>query len=73
MSAGSGRVRVFGEMVELLLRDDNPEAAILLEELWNDSVRRHPITLLCAYLMGSFYKEAHAVHNAGAIPPRSCP
>jgi signal transduction histidine kinase len=58
----TGRVRVFGEMVDVLLREGNPEAALRLESLWNEAARRHPITLLCAYLMGSFYKESHAGH-----------
>jgi signal transduction histidine kinase/CheY-like chemotaxis protein len=54
------RVRAYGEMVDLLWRDGNPQAAIRLEEYWNDLGRLHPFSLLCAYVMGNFYKEAHA-------------
>lgn len=53
------RVRVFGEMVDVLWREGNPQAAIRLEELWNKLRGRHSFTLLCAYVMGNFYKEAH--------------
>jgi signal transduction histidine kinase/ActR/RegA family two-component response regulator len=53
------RVRLFGEMVDLLWRDGNGRAAIRLEELWNDLGRERPFTLLCAYVMGSFSSESH--------------
>ena len=49
------RVRVFGEMVDLLWRGGNRAAAIQLEELWNELARLHSFTLLCAYSMGNFY------------------
>jgi PAS domain S-box-containing protein len=54
------RVRAYGEMVDLLWRDGNPQAAIRLEEFWNDLGRTHSFGLLCAYVMGNFYKESHA-------------
>lgn len=53
-----GRVRAYGEMVDLLWRDGEPDAAIRLEELWNDLANRHTFSLLCAYPMANFYKEA---------------
>ena len=53
------RARLFGEMVDVLWREGNPPGAILLEQFWNDLGRRHPFSLLCAYAMGNFYKEAH--------------
>ena len=53
------RVRLYGEMVDVLWRDGNPQAAIRLEELWNDLGRAQPFSLLCAYVMGNFFKEAH--------------
>src|SRR5437016_2595874 len=49
------RVRVFGEMVDLLWRGGNRAAAIRLEELWSELARLHSFTLLCAYSMGNFY------------------
>ena len=51
----SSRVRVFGEMVDLLWRGGNRPAAVRLEELWNQLARRQSFTLLCAYAMGNFY------------------
>jgi PAS domain S-box-containing protein len=57
-----GRVRAYGEMVDLLWRDGNPNAAIALEELWNDVGKIHSFSLLCAYVMGNFYKEADGEH-----------
>lgn len=49
------RVRVFGEMVDLLWRTGNRAAAIRLEALWNELARQQSFTLLCAYSMGNFY------------------
>jgi signal transduction histidine kinase len=53
-------VRVYGEMVDLLWRDGNPEAAIRLEELWTDLASTHGFSLLCAYPIGNFFKENDA-------------
>jgi signal transduction histidine kinase len=62
--AKSGRqVRVFGEMVSLLVADGYPAAALRLEELWNDlqlaARQTHPFSLFCAYPMDRFGGEAH--------------
>ena len=56
--ADTRRIRAYGEMVDVLWRDGNPEAAIRLEELWNNLGRRYPFSLLCAYPIGNFYKES---------------
>src|SRR5215213_3299687 len=55
------RVRVFGEMVSLLVADGYPAAALRLEELWNDLQARHmpAFSLFCAYPMDHFGGEAH--------------
>ena len=55
-----GRVRAYGEMVDLLWRDGNPRGAIRLEELWNEAGKAHEFSLLCAYVMGNFYREGDA-------------
>jgi PAS domain S-box-containing protein len=58
-AAGPGRrVRAYGEMVELLWREGRPQAALRLEEFWNDLGRIHLFTLLCAYSMAGFSQEA---------------
>jgi signal transduction histidine kinase len=42
-------VAVFGEMVALLWKAGEREAAIGLEDLWNTAATRHALSLLCAY------------------------
>jgi signal transduction histidine kinase len=49
-------VRAYGEMVDLLWRDGNKQAALRLEGMWNDLASSHAISLLCAYVMGNFYR-----------------
>jgi PAS domain S-box-containing protein len=58
VNGAGGRVRAYGEMVDLLWRDGEPDAAIKLEELWNDLANHYTFSLLCAYPMGNFYKES---------------
>jgi signal transduction histidine kinase len=52
-------VAAFGEMVALLWAEGKPDAAIRLEQLWNDLARTHSFFLRCAYPMSSFYREEH--------------
>lgn len=42
-------VRAFGELVALLCREGNAAAAICLEDLWNDALEKHNISLFCGY------------------------
>lgn len=44
-------VRVFGEMVDLIWIS-NPEATLRLEELGNEVIESHSVTVLCAYSVG---------------------
>jgi signal transduction histidine kinase len=53
-------IRTYGEMVDLLWQDKNAEAAIRLEELWNEMGRTHSFSLFCAYAMGNFHRAEHA-------------
>ena len=46
---GHGSVRLYGEMVAVLWRDEAFTAALELEELWNRYLAAHPLPLLCAY------------------------
>lgn len=55
-------LRAYGEMVDLLWKEGNPDGAIRLEELWNELAATHSFSLLCAYAMGNFYKEADSHH-----------
>jgi hypothetical protein len=60
LEARSGRLRekaplvAFGEMVALLWADGKREAAIRLEQLWNELARDCPFSLRCAYPIGTF-------------------
>jgi hypothetical protein len=47
--SGSGRVRLYGEMVNLLWREWNIRGAASLERLWNQVIQRHRAALFCAY------------------------
>jgi PAS domain S-box-containing protein len=51
-------VHAFGEMVALLCAEGRPEAAIRLEELWNDLAKTLSFSLLCAYPLGVFRGQA---------------
>jgi PAS domain S-box-containing protein len=48
---------VFGEMVALLWADGKAEAAVQLEQLWNDLAKSHSFSLCCAYPMSGFCRE----------------
>jgi PAS domain S-box-containing protein len=56
-SAGSNRVRIFGEMVALLWKDGDSAGAIRLEQLWNNLSKQHSFSLFCAYPMSCFDGE----------------
>jgi signal transduction histidine kinase len=56
----NARVVAFGEMVALLWAEGRAEAAIKLEQLWNDLARQHSFSLRCAYPITGFRDEAHA-------------
>jgi phosphatidylglycerophosphatase A len=50
----SRRVRIYGEMVDVLAGRGNYKAACQLEALWNALGRRQPFTLFCGYAAGHF-------------------
>jgi signal transduction histidine kinase len=50
----TGHFLAYGEMVDLLWRAGKPEAAIQLEELWNEIGAVHAFSLLCAYAIQNF-------------------
>jgi hypothetical protein len=55
---------VFGEMVALLWEDGNHEAALQLEDLWNDLLNDQAFDLHCAY-------PRHILENADLVMLRS--
>ena len=46
---GKGAVRAYGEMVDLLWKNDKEDAALSLETLWNHFVATRRCSLLCGY------------------------
>jgi len=52
--AGRARLRVYGEMVDILCHDGLVKAAFRFEELWNELARECRISRLCAYGLESF-------------------
>ena len=54
------RLRVYGEMVDLLWRRGHHQAALGLEEMWNDLAKGHRFELLCAYAMAGLFTTASA-------------
>jgi PAS domain S-box-containing protein len=53
-AGAAGRVAAFGEMVALLWARSAPQAALELEQLWNDLARTHRFDLRCAYPIHGF-------------------
>jgi PAS domain S-box-containing protein len=53
-------IAIFGEMVSLLWTEGKTEAAIRLEELWNELALKHSFSLRCAYPMANFHGEKNA-------------
>lgn len=62
-----GGVRAFGEIVSLLWRDGKRQAALRLEEMWNDAIGLHPLSLLCGYNVRAFTSAHDAAGVTGII------
>ena len=48
---GRGTTRAYGEMVNLLWHEGKQEAAIRLEEYWNELAHLYPFSLFCSYML----------------------
>ncbi len=57
-----GRIHVFGEMVDLLVKDGEVEAARSLEALWTELFRGYGLDVLCGYALDNFANESGAEH-----------
>jgi hypothetical protein len=62
-----GAVRAFGEIVSLLWRDGKRQAALRLEEMWNEAIGLYPLSLLCGYNVRSFTSAHDAAGVTGII------
>jgi signal transduction histidine kinase len=69
------RVAAFGEMVALLWERGNREAALRLEQLWNDLAHELTFDLHCAYPMSCFsqYEDAGQIADVCAEHNRVVP
>lgn len=54
------RLRVYGEMVDLLCRDGLVQTAVQFEELWNELAGAHRLSRLCAYDLSHFNSAEHS-------------
>ena len=52
-------IRIYGEMVDILWEEGKPEAAIRLEELWNELSAEYALSLLCGHSMATFAGDTH--------------
>lgn len=57
---GHRRINIFGEMVALLWAEGKFDAAIRLEQLWNDLAKKYDFSLACAYPTNFFDRPEHA-------------
>ena len=57
-TAGFGKMRAFGEIVDLLRRTNVP-ATLALEELWNEVLIERGVALLCGYSLDPFDHRSH--------------
>ena len=53
----NGRAALFGEMVALLWAEGKTDAALRLEQLWNQIAQSHSFSLVCAYPLAQFYSS----------------
>jgi PAS domain S-box-containing protein len=53
------QIAAFGEMVNILWATGNYEAALRLEQLWNQLAKEHSFSLLCAYPISGFNSAKH--------------
>jgi len=53
-------VRAYGEMVDILWQRGDKQAAIRLEQLWNEIGRLQTFSLLCAYAMDPLRGDTYA-------------
>ncbi len=67
-AAARGRpLRIFGEMVAVLVDMGRMDAAVMLEELWNELSRQEDFTLFCGYSAAAFHGDHRSRARVGAL------
>jgi len=56
---GRGTTRVYCEMVNVLWQEGKQEAAIRLEEYWNELARLYPFSLFCSYMLDVHHEHSY--------------
>jgi len=57
---GRGTTRAYGGMVNLLWHEGKEEAAIRIEEYWNELARQYSFSLLCSYMLDVHDDQAYS-------------
>jgi hypothetical protein len=70
--SGSGPLRVYGEIVEVLAEEGDFAGAVKLEKLWNDLGARYPFTLMCGYSSAHFATDMTALSQICATHDHVC-
>jgi hypothetical protein len=52
--AAGARLRVYGDLMDVLAADGNFQGAHELEKMWSDLTRQEPVTVLCGYSAATF-------------------
>jgi hypothetical protein len=68
MTRSNQPLRIFGEMVAVLWNDGKHDAALSLEELWNDLREEHDFSLFCAYPLKCFEQAGFKWPNGKSLP-----
>jgi hypothetical protein len=53
------KLRLYGEIVNLLWHEGQRDAALQLEDFWNDMVRMKEVAIFCSYMLDSLSGEAY--------------
>ncbi len=70
-SAAGRPPRIFGELVAVLLSENNARAAIQLEGFWNDLREKYLFSLFCAYPIDGFTGRDASEYMAGVCSGHS--
>jgi hypothetical protein len=64
---GQTNTCAYGDMVNILWSQGKPDAAIRLEEYWNDLARVYPFSLFCGYMLNSQHESSYEnpLHEIG--------
>ncbi len=56
---GRGTTRAYGELVNVLWHEGKQEAAIRLEDYWNELARLYPFCLFCSYMLDVHHEHSY--------------